>query len=107
MIPFTQPFLPLRVVLHRVVECRGRIRAQHTEEVEDHGPPRPVVITLETPDEEDDAEHHAHQNASAMRRRIPYLFLLRISDHFLTVSIYAVQRYTFSLNISLLSPFFF
>ena len=88
MIPPAQALLPFRVVLHRVVECRGRIRTQHTEEIEDHTPPCPVVIALETPDEEDDAEHHSHQNPTAMRRSIPYLFLLCISDHFLMVTVY-------------------
>ena len=81
MIPLAQTFLPLRMMLHRVVERGGRIRAQHAEEIEDHTPPCPVVIALETPDEEDDAEHHSHQNPAAVRRSIPYLFPFRISDH--------------------------
>ena len=82
MIPLSKTLLPLRMMLHRVVECRGSIRAQHAKEIEDHPHPRPVVIALETPDEEDDAKHHSHQNPTAMRRSIPYLFPLRISDHF-------------------------
>ena len=106
MIPPAQTFLPFRVMLHRVVERRGRIRAQHAEEIEDHTPPCPVVIALETPDEEDDAEHHSHQNPAAVRRSIPYLFPFRISDHFLMVTVYRLQRYTFSTNNTLLSRFF-
>ena len=106
MIPLAQSLHPLRMMLHRVVERRGCIGAQHTEKVEDHPYSRPVVITLETPDEEDDAKHHSHQNPAAMRRSIPYFLFPRISDHFLMVPINQLQRYTFSSNNTLLSRFF-
>ena len=81
MIPFTQTFLPLRVELHRVVKRRGHVRAQHTEEVEDHGPPRPVVIALETPDEENDADDDTQQDATTVRCCVPNLLFFRISYH--------------------------
>jgi hypothetical protein len=82
MVPLPQALLPLRAVSDRVIQGRGRIRAQHTEEIEDHPYPRPVVISLETPYQKDDAEHDTQQNTPAMRRSIPYLFLLGITNHF-------------------------
>ena len=82
MIPLPEALLPLRMVLHRVIERRSHIRCQHTEEIENHPYPRPVIVGLETPYEEDDAEHDTQQHAPAMRRGIPDLFLLRITYHF-------------------------
>ena len=81
MVPLPEPLLPLRVVLHRVIQRGGRVAAQHTEEIEDDPYPRPVVVCTETPDEEDDAEHHAQQDAPAMRRGIPYLLFPCIPNH--------------------------
>ena len=62
-----------------MIEGRSHVRTEHTKEVKDDPYPRPVVVALETPDEEDDANHHPQQDAAAMRRGIPYLFSFRIS----------------------------
>ena len=81
MVPLAQAFLPFRVVLDGVIERRGNIGTQHSEEIEDYPHPRPVVVAPETPYQEDDTEHHPQQDSPTMRRGIPYLLFLGISNH--------------------------
>ena len=81
MVPLAQAFLPFRVVLDGVIERRGNIGTQHSEKIEDYPHPRPVVVAPETPYQEDDAEHHPQQDSPTMRRGIPYLLFLGISNH--------------------------
>ena len=82
VVPLAEPLLPLGMVANGVVKGGGDVAAEHAEEVEDDPYPRPVVVGLETPNQEDDAEHDTQQNTPAMRRSIPYLFLFGIAYHF-------------------------
>ena len=66
VVPSAQTLLPLRVVAYGVVDGRCDVGAEHSEEVEDDAPTCPVVVALETPDEEDDAEDDTQQYASAV-----------------------------------------
>ena len=81
MIPLAQTLLPFRVMTYGMIDGRGRITAQHTKQIEYHPYPRPVIVALETPHQENDADDDTQQNATAMRRGIPYLLFLGISYH--------------------------
>ena len=81
MVPLTQPLLPFRMVLHRVIEGRSHIRAEHAEEIEDDPYPRPVAVATEDPHEKDHAENHSQRDASAMRRGVPDLLFPRVPYH--------------------------
>ena len=100
MVPFAQPLLPLRVVFYRVVERRGQIRAEHAEEIEDDAYARPVVVSLEAPNQEDDAEHHPKQNATSMGSCIPYLLFLRIFDQIVSNGISNTKLVPSSYSVS-------
>ena len=88
VVPLAEPLLPLRVVTYGVIDGRGHVGAQHPEEVEYDTPARPVVVALETPDEEDDAKDDTQQDAPAVRRRIPYLLPLRVTYHAMLLSFF-------------------
>lgn len=97
MVPLTQALFPFGAMASQtfiaivcrqgMIERRGDIRAQHAEEIENHPYPRPVVVALEAPHEEDDAKDDPQQDASAMRRSIPYLLFFRVTNRHLAAKI--------------------
>ena len=68
VVPTAEPLLPLGVVADGVIEGGGDVAGEHAEEVEDDAYAGPVVVGLEAPDEEDDADDDTKQDAAAVGR---------------------------------------
>ena len=81
MVPTAQALLPLGVVTDGVVDGGGGVARQHAEKIEDNAYACPVVIALEAPHEEDDADDDTQHDAATVGRRVPYLFFFRIAYH--------------------------
>ena len=76
VVPTAEALLPLGVVLDGVVEGGGDVGSEHTEEVENDPYASPVVVGLEAPDEENDADDDTKQNTAAVGECVPdFLFL--------------------------------
>ena len=60
VVPAAQALLPRRARAERMVDGRGRIRAEHAEEIEYHPSRGPAIVALESPHQEHDAKGHAY-----------------------------------------------
>ena len=92
MVPLAEPLLPLGMVANGVVKGGGDVAAEHAKEVEDDPYPRPVVVGLEAPDEEDDAKDDTKQDAATVGRCVPDFLFLCIAYHSLSPSPFPVGR---------------